>query len=723
MQGYDLDAPDNYINRELSSLAFNLRVLEEAQDTDNPLLERTKFASIVSTNLDEFFMVRVAGVWDQLQAGLTDPDEAGLNPQQVWDRVSRMVHLMIADLYSCYSRSLRPGLKKQQINLSRGKKLDDAQKAFLDNYYLRTIFPVLTPMVVDSSRPFPLLLNRSLNIAVLLENPNGDKEPIFATVQVPSVLERMVSIPSKVYKTSLVFLEEIIKDNLPCLFNGHRILATGCFRITRNADLSLDEEGAEDLLEALEQSVKQRKWGEVIRLEYEKGLDSRLAQRLIEELELPEGGLYEINGPLDLSFLLKIAPGPEYDHLRFPSFRPQVPAAFDSGENLFTVIARQDILFHHPYESFQPVVHLAQTAAEDPDVLAIKQILYRVSGNSPIVAALERAAENGKQVTVLVELKARFDEEKNITWAKRLEKAGCHVIYGLPGLKVHAKMLLIVRQEEDGIKRYLHLGTGNYNDVTARAYEDLGLFTANARMAADASTIFNMLSGYSNLGNLYELEVAPMTLRQKLSSLIRQEIEHARSGRPAHIIAKVNSLVDKPVIKELFAASQAGVKVDLIVRGICSLKPNVPGCSENIQVRSVVGRFLEHSRIYYFDNDGDNRISLASADLMTRNLDRRIEIMFPVEDEDNKTRIKEILDAYLRDTVKARILKNDSRYYRIDKRGKKLFNSQLHFCRLAQPGPSPNKEVSFSTAKGVELVDQRIDTGQARQSGRPGQNS
>jgi len=688
MQGYNLDAPENYINRELSSLAFNLRVLEEAQDTDNPLLERAKFASIVSTNLDEFFMVRVAAVWDQLQAGLTDPDEAGLTPQQVWDRVSKMVHLMIADLYSCYSRSLRPGLKKQQINLSRGKKLDDAQKAFLDNYYLRNVFPVLTPMVVDSSRPFPLLLNRSLNIAVLLENPNGDGEPVFATVQVPSVLDRMVSVPSKVYKTSLVFLEEIIKSNLPCLFNGHRILATGCFRITRNADLSLDEEGAEDLLEALEQSVKQRKWGEVIRLEYEKGLDSRLVQRLIEELELPEGGLYEINGPLDLSFLMKIATEPEYDHLRFPPFRPQIPAAFDNGQDIFGVIARQDILVHHPYESFQPIVHLVQTAAEDPDVLAIKQILYRVSGNSPIVAALERAAENGKQVTVLVELKARFDEEKNITWAKRLEKAGCHVIYGLPGLKVHAKMLLIVRQEEDGIKRYLHLGTGNYNDVTARTYEDLGLFTANARMAADASTIFNMLSGYSNLGNLYELEVAPMTLRQRLSSLIRQEIEHARNGRPAHIIAKVNSLLDKPVIKELFMAYQAGVRIDLIVRGICSLKPNVPGCSENIQVRSVVGRFLEHSRIYFFHNDGDNRVFLSSADLMTRNLDRRIEIMFPVEDEDNKTRIKEILDAYLRDTVKARILKNDSRYYRIDKRGKKLFNSQLHFCRLAQSGPT-----------------------------------
>lgn len=689
MRGCNADAPANYINRELSSLAFNQRVLEEAQDTSNPILERAKFAAIVSTNLDEFFMVRVAGVWDQLQAGLAEPDEAGLSPQQVWEQISKTVHNLIADLYGCYNRSLRPGLKKEQIHLSKGKKLDESQKAFLSNYYQRNVFPVLTPMVVDSSRPFPLLMNRSLNIALLLANPDDDSEPVFATVQVPSVLERMVSIPSAIYKPSLVFLEDIIKDNLSCLFTGHRILAQGCFRITRNADLSLDEEGAEDLLEEIEQSVKQRKWGEVIRLEYEKGLDNRLLDRLVEELELPDGGLYEISGPLDLSFLLKIAPEPDFDHLRFPSFRPLVPAPFQTEEDLFTLIARQDILLHHPYESFQPVVRLVEEAAEDPQVLAIKQILYRVSGNSPIVAALERAAENGKQVTVLLELKARFDEENNITWAKRLEKAGCHVIYGIPGVKVHAKMLLIVRREDDGIKRYLHLGTGNYNDVTARSYEDVGLFTAQAYMGADASTIFNMLSGYSNLGNLYKVEVAPTTIRTRLSALIRQEAEHARAGRTAHIIIKVNSLVDKPIVKELFAASQAGVRIDLLVRGICGLKPNVAGCSDNIRVRSVVGRFLEHSRIYYFYNDGEENFFLASADLMPRNLDRRIEIMFPVEDEDNTTRLKEILEAYLQDTVKARLLKNDGRYYRVDKRGKKIFSSQLYFCRRSQSGSYP----------------------------------
>lgn len=696
MRGNNPDAPSNFINRELSSLSFNLRVLEEAQDTDNPLLERAKFASIVSTNLDEFFMVRVAGVWDQIEAGLTEPDEAGLTPQQVWEQISKTVHHMITNLYRCYGRSLRTGLKKEQIHLSKGKKLDLNQKVFLDQHFLNNIFPVLTPMVVDSSRPFPLLLNRSLNIAILLANPNGDSDPIFATVQVPAVLERLVEVPSSTYKTTLVFLEEIIKENLPALFNGHRVLAKGCFRITRNADLSLNEEGAEDLLEAIEQSVKQRRWGEVIRLEYEKGLDSRLLQRLVEELEVPPGGLYEISGPLDLSFLMKIASGHEFDGLRYPAFRPQIPPVLSNSEDLFSIIAQQDVLLHHPYQSFQPIIQLVQQAAEDPGVLAIKQILYRVSGNSPIVAALEKAAENGKQVTVLVELRARFDEENNITWAKRLEKAGCHVIYGIPGLKVHAKMLLIVRQEDSGIKRYVHLSTGNYNDFTAKIYEDLGLFTADAYIGADASAIFNALSGYSNLGNLFKMEVAPTSLRSKLSFLIRQEIEHARQGHPAHIIAKVNSLVDKPIVKEFFAASQAGVKVDLIVRGICSLKPTVAHYSENIRVRSIVGRFLEHSRIYYFCNDGDETILLSSADLMTRNLDRRIEIMFPVENENNKIRLKEILDVYMQDTVKARLLKSDGIYYRVDKRGKKILNSQEYLCDIyRQANTSEQPEISF----------------------------
>lgn len=675
--------PRQFINRELSSLAFNQRVLEEAQDKDNPLLERAKFAAIVSSNLDEFFMVRVAAVWDQLLAGLDEPDEAGLTPKQVWEQMSIQVHQMIGDLYSCYGRSLKPSLKREFIYLTKGKKLDLEQKKFLASYFHKCIYPVLTPMVVDSSRPFPLLLNRSLNIALLLANQENEGEPIFATVQVPAVLDRLVAVPAEDSKTYLVFLEEIIKSYIQTLFAGHRVLAMGCYRITRNADLSLDEEGAEDLLEAIEESIKKRRWGEVVRLEYEKGLHALLLKRLIEELEVAEGGIYEINGPLDLTFLFKVGALQEKEHLRYPLLRPQVSSEFKAEEDYFSVISHRDIMVHHPYESFQPVVELVQKAAEDPQVLAIKQVLYRVSGNSPIIAALAKAAENGKQVTVLLELKARFDEENNITWAKRLEKAGCHVIYGIKGLKTHVKVLLIVRDEEDGIKRYVHLGTGNYNDVTAKLYVDLGLFTSNAYMGADASALFNMLSGYSHLGQMYKLAVAPVTLRQKLMQLLQQEIEHARNGRKAHVIIKVNSLLDQEFIEALYDASCAGVEIDLIVRGICCLKPNISGMSENIRVRSIVGRFLEHSRIFYFYNDGEKNIYLSSADLMPRNLDRRIELLFPIEDEKNKTRLISIVDTYMKDTVKARILKNDGRYCRVDKRGKPIFDSQDYFYKIA----------------------------------------
>ncbi len=686
MIGMSVNIPEvegQFINRELSSLAFNQRILEEAQDKDNPLLERAKFAAIVSSNLDEFFMVRVATVRDQLLAGLDEPDEAGLTPQQVWEQISIQVHQMMTELYSCYGRSLRPNLKRENIQLTKGRKLDLAQEEFLSTYFHRSVYPVLTPMVVDSSRPFPLLLNLSLNIALLLANQENGGEPIFATVQVPAVLDRLVAVPVTDAKTCLVFLEEIIKKNIHTLFAGHRILAMGCYRITRNADLSLDEEGAEDLLAAIEQSIKQRKWGEVVRLEYEKGLDKLLLQRLIEELEVPEGGVYEINGPLDLTLLFKVGALPEMEHLRYPRLRPQMSFEFKNNEDYFSVIAHQDIMVHHPYESFQPVVELVQKAAEDPRVLAIKQVLYRVSGNSPIIAALAQAAENGKQVTVLLELKARFDEENNITWAKQLEKAGCHVIYGIKGLKTHAKVLLIVRDEEDGIKRYVHLGTGNYNDVTAQLYVDLGLFTCNAYTGADASALFNMLSGYSHLGQMYKFAVAPATLRQKLLQLLRDEMEHARKGGKAHVIIKVNSLLDKGFIEALYEASGAGVEIDLIVRGICCLKPDIPGISENIRVRSIVGRFLEHSRIFYFYNDGAKSLYLSSADLMPRNLDRRIELLFPVEDERNKTRLLGILDAYLRDTVKARILNCNGTYVRVDKRGKPLFDCQDYFYKIA----------------------------------------
>jgi polyphosphate kinase len=671
-----------YINRELSSLAFNERVLEEAQDKDNPLLERIRFASIVSSNLDEFFMVRVAAVRDQLSAGLLEADEAGLTPQQVWEQISLKVHEMMSELSNCYARALKPSLKREGIQISRGKKLSAGQKEYLQLYFHRTVYPVLTPMVVDSSRPFPLLLNRSLNIAVLLTNQEEEKETILATVQVPAVLDRLVEVPES-GKKHLVFLEELIKENLHYLFSGHEILAMGCYRITRNADLSLAEEGAEDLLSAIEESVRQRKWGEVIRLEYERGLDERLLQNLIKELEVAEAGVYEINGPLDLTFLSKVASIESFEHLHYPLLRPQLPLILNSEEDLFTIISNQDIMLHHPYQSFQPVVDLVRLAAEDPQVLAIKQVLYRVSGNSPIIAALAQAAENGKQVTVLLELKARFDEENNITWAKQLEKAGCHVIYGIKKLKTHAKVLLIVRREEDGIKRYVHLGTGNYNDVTARQYVDLGLLTTNAYLGADASALFNMLSGYSNPGQLYKMQVAPINLRQKIVQLIRREVHHAQKGEQAYIIMKVNSLLDKDMIDELYKASTAGVKIDLIIRGICCLLPGVKDISGNIQVRSVVGRFLEHSRIFYFYNDGEENIYLSSADLMPRNLERRIEILFPIEDEYNRQRIINILNSYLKDTIKARVLKNDGLYYRVDKRGKNSFDCQDYFYKMA----------------------------------------
>lgn len=683
MSTKNAELPRRFINRELSSLAFNQRVLEEAQDKNNPLIERVKFAAIVSSNLDEFFMIRVAAIWDQLLAGLNDPDEADLTPQQVWDQISLQAHELMTDLYSCYTHSLKPSLKRAGIQLTKGKKLDESQKAYLEKYFHSSVYPVLTPMVVDSSRPFPLLLNRSLNIAVLLANQGNEAEPIFATVQVPAVLDRLVSVPSEDITFCLVFMEEIIKANIRSLFAGHQILALGCYRITRNADLSLDEEGAEDLLEAIEQSVRQRKWGEVIRLEYERGLDARLLHYLIDELEVSMAGLYEINGPLDLSILSKIGSLPQFEHLRYPLLSPHIPSEFNREDDYFNVISKQDIMLHHPYQSFQPIVELVKMAAEDPQVLAIKQVLYRVSGNSPIIAALAHAAENGKQVTVLLELKARFDEENNITWAKQLEKAGCHVIYGIKGLKTHAKILLIVRSEENGIKRYVHLGTGNYNDVTAKLYEDLGLFTSNAYVGADASALFNMLSGYSNLGQMYKMLVAPTTLRKKLMQLILQEVDNARKGLRAYIIIKVNSLLDRDIIEALYEASAAGVEIDLIVRSICCLLPGIPGVSENIRVRSIVGRFLEHSRIYYFHNDGEENLYLSSADLMTRNLDRRIEILFPVEGAENKITLKNILDVYLKDTVRARILKPNGEYCRVDKRGKIRFDCQDYFYKMA----------------------------------------
>lgn len=667
------------INRELSSLEFNKRVMEEANDSSNPLLERARFVSIVSTNLDEFTMVRVAGVWDQILAGLEEVDESGLTPRGLMEAISKVMHQMVDDLYTCFDRSIRPALKREGLVLAQLKKLNQKQWDFIDNLFQKTIYPVLTPMVVDKSRPFPLLANRSLNIGLLLADDKGGSDPMFATIQVPGVLDRLIEIPGD-GKRVFVYMEDVIKVYLAQLFTGHRIEAMGCYRITRNGGLGVDEEGAEDLLEAIQQSLKMRKWGEVIRLELEWGMDERLVKHLVEELEVPETGLFHISGPLDLSFLNTLSSLKGYDHLRYNILRPQEIAAFNDNENdCFKVIEENSLLVHHPYQSFDPVVNLVLQASQDPDVLAIKQVLYRVSGDSPIVRALAQAAENGKQVTVLVEIKARFDEERNIGWAKQLEQAGCHVIYGLTGLKTHGKILLIVRREETGIKRYLHLGTGNYNDVTARGYEDLGYFTCDPYLGADASALFNMLSGLSNLGTLYKMHIAPHGLRTRFLHQIQKETKNAREGKTAHIIAKMNSLIDSEIIEQLYVASQAGVKIELIVRGICCLRPGLKGVSENIQVRSIVGRFLEHSRIYYFYNNGDELIYLSSADWMTRNLDRRVEVMFPIEEKSLRARIMNIFHAYLKDTVKARLLLSDGTYVRVDRRGKTLFNAQEYF--------------------------------------------
>lgn len=673
----------NYINRELSWLEFNVRVLEEAQDFANPLFERLKFSSIVSSNMDEFFMVRVASLWDQVMVGFDQPDPAGLTPEEQITKISKRAHEIVRELYASYQTTLLPRLKEEKVIFLKHTELTPLQREFIKKYYWRNVYPVLTPMVVDQSRPFPVILNKSLNIALLIDN-SEDVDPIFATVQVPAVLCRYVEIPSKDECCYFILLEEIIKMYVHTLFRGHNIFAMGCYRITRSADLGLDEEGAEDLLEAIEVSLKKRRWGFVIRLEVEDGMDSYLTKLLIEEMEVSEDGVYEINGPLDLTFFMKFSFLKGFEHLKFKTLPPQPLPIFDQYDNIFSAISKKDILLHHPYHSFEPVVQMVQQAAVDPKVLAIKQTLYRVSGNSPIVEALAQAADNGKQVTVLVELKARFDEENNIIWAKRLEQAGCHVIYGLVGLKTHAKVLLVVRREEDGIKRYVHMGTGNYNDVTAKIYTDIGLFTTNRYFGADISDLFNVLSGYSKLSTLYKIEIAPTGLKKKLISLINQEEEHARTGGMGRIIAKMNSLVDEEIIHALYEASRAGVKIDLIVRGICCLRPGVSGVSENIRVRSIVWRFLEHSRIFYFGADGYDSIYISSADWMPRNLERRVELLIPVEDKSLRESVKEILDLSLQDNEKARILQLDGTYIRVEKvEDAKLINSQLYFYRQA----------------------------------------
>lgn len=679
---------DYYINRELSWLEFNDRVLEEARDRNNPLLERIKFLSIASSNLDEFFMVRVASLKDLVNAGFNKPDYSGLTSKQQLKKISVRTHLMVDTQYSTLNRALLPALKKNGMHVVYREEVNEEQRVFLEEYFTNIVYPVLTPMAVDSSRPFPLILNKSLNIGVLIKPKEEEKELIFATVQVPSVLSRVIELPPAKEGADrfFIFLEEVIMMFIDRLFTAREIVCAYPYRITRNADLSLEEEEAEDLLVEIEKSLKKRNWGNAIRLEVDSDIDERLLDVLKNALQIHHGDIYYINGPLDLTFLMKIWALEGYESLRYAPYEPQKSFSLLEEEDILGAIRKKDIFLHHPYESFEPVVDFIRQASKDPDVLAIKQTLYRVSGNSPIVRALAQAAERGKQVMVLLEVKARFDEENNIQWAKRLEQAGCHVIYGLVGLKTHSKITLVVRREESGIKRYVHLGTGNYNDITARFYTDMGLFTCNEYFGADASALFNMLSGYSEAPAWYKLEAAPLGLRKRFLELIETEARNARAGRKAVIMAKMNSLVDPEIISALYRASSAGVEIQLIVRGICCLRPGLKGISENITVRSIVGRFLEHSRIFYFYSDGREEVFLSSADWMPRNLDRRVELLFPIEDRDIKERIVNILELSLEDTVKARVLDSEGKYGKIDKRGKKSMDSQMLFCELALEG-------------------------------------
>lgn len=677
--------PESYVNRELSWIEFNYRVLSEARDKSLPLFERLKFLSITASNLDEFYMVRVASLKDMVHAKYTKPDIAGLKPPEQLEEISERTHELVALQYSTYNRSLLPTLKQNGLRVVQvHEDLSEEEGSYADSYFERNVYPVLTPMAVDSSRPFPLVRNKSLNIAALLQKKSGEEELEFAMVQVPSVLPRIVELPAgKKEERVVILLEQIIERNIGSLFLNYNVISAHPFRIMRNADLTIDEEEAEDLLEEIQKQLKKRQWGEAIRLEVEEKMDKRLLKILKRELSISSVDIFEIAGPLDLTFLMKMYGMKGFDHLKAIPYIPQQVPRLMNEEDIFTNIREGDILLHHPYETFDPVVNFVKTAATDRSVLAIKQTLYRVSGNSPIIAALAEAADNGKQVSVLVELKARFDEENNINWAKKLEKAGCHVIYGLVGLKTHSKITLVVRREEDGIRRYVHLGTGNYNDSTAKLYTDLGLMTCNPQIGEDATAVFNMLSGYSEPLHWNKLVMAPIWLRARFLRLIRRETKNAENGKTAHIMAKMNSLCDKEIIAALYEASCAGVKTQLIVRGICSLKAGVPGLSENITVHSIVGNFLEHARIFYFENDNSPEIYMGSADWMPRNLDRRVEIMFPVEDEMLQEQILHVLKVQFQDNVKAHILKADGTYEKPDKRGKVLVNSQELFCEEA----------------------------------------
>ena len=715
-----METKTNLLDRELSWLDFNARVLEEAYEKENPLMERMRFLAITASNLDEFTMVRVAGVMDMAESKRSKISPAGMTAEELLPLLDRKIRDFVERQYSCLSRSILPQLEKSGIRFVTAEQLTPQQKTHVDAYFNKVLFPVLTPMAVDRSRPFPMLANKSLNIVVRLQEKKDEKDTgkkeqkkqkkskeAFAVVQVPSILPRFLELPETsevngVKQRSFILLEEIIIAHMASLFELHEIISCSLFRITRDSDLSIDEE-SNDFLEEIKASIKKRKTGRPVRLEVETDCDDEALAFLEEMLPIEKSRVIRVTGPLDLTLFSKFASIPGCSSMCYDPIIPVAePADFVGYEDIFAAIRAHDCMIHHPYESFDVVVDFVRAAAEDPDVLAIKQTLYRVSGHSPIVAALMRAAENGKQVTVLVELKARFDEENNIHWAQKLEKAGCHVVYGLSGLKTHCKILLVVRREEDGIRRYVHMGTGNYNDSTARIYTDMGVMTCKEPYGSDASSLFNVLTGYSRPPRYNRFVTAPIDMRPFFREMIEGEIVCAAQGLPSGITAKVNSLVDPEIIELLYKASQAGVPVKLIVRGICCLIPGVPGLSENITVHSIVGQLLEHSRIFRFECGGKPRIWMGSADWMQRNLDHRVELVFPIEAE-LMPRAEEILEVMWSDNVNTRVMQPDTSYQLVDRRGsRKLNTSHRTFSDMA-------KAASQKAQKQFEQVQQTTE--------------
>jgi polyphosphate kinase len=666
--GKRFSAPKNFINRELSWLEFNRRVLEEAQDATQPLIERVKFLNIFSSNLDEFFEIRVAGIKQQIESETSDVGADGLSPTETFNAIQRVAHELVATEYALWNGEIAPLLAKNSIRLHDVAQLNTKRAAWARRYFQEEVFPMLTPLAVDASHPFPQLLNKSHNLLVRAKTERGG-ELLHAIVQVPRVLPRLILMPrgkGEDEPWDYIYLASLIKNHIGDLFPGLILDGVHAFRVTRNSDLYVDDEEAENLLRSIEHELRRSSRGDAVRLEVETDCPKDFRELLLEFFDLGEADLYKLDGPLSMTHLMPLVTNDAFAKLKDRVFQPVRDPALPPHANIFEVMRKQDVLLHHPYESFDPVVELIENAARDPQVLAIKITLYRTSGDSPVVEALINAASAGKQVTALVELRARFDEAANIQWARRLEEAGAHVVYGVVGLKIHCKALLIVRRDADRLRHYVHLGTGNYHSRTARIYTDFSLFTTNTKLTEELATVFNTLTGLAGYRGLEKLIVAPFDMSRRILEFIGRERDNAVAGKPARIIAKLNALVDQEIIEKLYEASCAGVKIDLIVRGICCLRPGVPGLSENIRVISIVGRFLEHSRIYYFENAGEPVLYLSSADWMPRNLIRRIEVAFPIEDPAlRKEVISDVLPAFLRDRVKARELQPDGTYVRL----------------------------------------------------------